>query len=219
LKYGVDLLNPPTFQQAQAIRQFGWSWCAVYVGGPRAAAHHIWQENAIDGYHPVKALASIFDGFLPIYVGANQPWDPPQSFTYGAGLSDGDDANACTGACGFDSDTPLCLDVEYGTWQANPSGVEDYIRGWVERVNAAGHRAGLYADIETLNQYVNRPDLIDFLWGAAWVRGNFSRAPVGSFDPQSPPPWDAWQWGGGSLANLSVDFNSMIDSFELARYG
>lgn len=219
MQYGLDMLTPPTPQQAQAMRQLGWSWCAAYVGGPRAAAHATWQENASDQLFPVRTIAAVFDGFLPIYVGKNAPWDAPESFTYESGLADGDDATILTGRCGFDSPTPLCLDVEYGTWQANPTGVEEYIRGWVERVNGAGHRAGLYSDIETLNHYEHRPDLIDFLWGAAWVRGSFNAAPAGGFDPQVPPPWDAWQFGGGTIAGVSVDCNSMIDAFPLAGYG
>jgi Domain of unknown function (DUF1906) len=218
MQYGLDMLTPPTPQQAQAMRQLGWSWCAVYVGGPRAAAHSAWQEQ--NGRFPVKDIAGAFGGFLPIYVGKNAPWDVAESFSYDAGLADGDEANGLTGACGFNSTTPLCLDVEYGTWQANPTGVEDYIRGWVERVNGAGHRAGLYSDIETLNHYVHRPDLMDFLWGAAWVRGSFNAAPTGGFDPQSPPPpWDAWQFGSSTIAGISVDCNSLVDGFALAAYG
>ena len=219
MKYGVDCLYPPMPEQAVRMRNLGWTWLAVYVGGPRAAAHSAWQE--VDQLrYPVRDLAPHFDGFLPIYVGKNAPWDRPEAFTYDTGLQDGQDADDLALACGFAANTPLALDLEYGTWQAARDAVHEYVRGWVEAVNRAGHPAGLYSDMETLDQYQNRPDLIDFLWGAAWIRGGFTNScPAGRFDPSSPPPWQVWQYAGGNIAGVQVDTNSMTDDFELARYG
>lgn len=217
MKYGVDMLLPPSRTQAQTMRRAGYSWCGVYVGGPRAAARHVWQQ--VDGVaYPVRDLEDIFDGFLPIYVGCNQPWDVGSAYTADRGAQDGDDANRCTGACGFDSWTPLILDLEYGTFQQNPVGVEEYVRAWAEVVRGAGHVAGIYSDIESLNAMYEW-DFVDIRWGAAWVRGNFATAPWGRFDPSDPPPWDAWQFGGATIAGVQVDCNSASDAFKFATYG
>jgi hypothetical protein len=213
--YGLDCLYPPTREVAEDWRQYGWQWLAVYIGGPRAAAGRSWQE--IEGLHtPVRDLGDTFLGFLPIYVGANFPWDPPQQFNYERGLQDGKDADDCLARCAFASPSVVCLDVEYGCWQNYGDRVVDYVRGWVEAVNDAGHRAGVYSDIDTLNR-LPLGELVDFKWGAAWIKGGFSEMPPeGHFDPESPPPWDIWQYAGGELENVSVDVNSARDGFEFA---
>jgi hypothetical protein len=220
MKYGIDCVYPPNRQQAQSMINYGWSWIGVYIGGPRAASDNSWQEDEGSDKFPVRRLADVFDGFLPIYVGRNQPWDDQRVFTRQQGISDGDQANILMGACGFNESQPCCLDVEYGTYQAHPADTKEYILGWVQRLNEAGHPAGLYSDMETLNNLEEGLE-VDFKWGAAWVRGSFGLyAPTGRFDPQQPPPWDVWQFAsGGAIGGVNVDLNSMTDDFVLANYG
>lgn len=218
MKYFLDMVEPPTVDQARAMVVNGWTGCAVYVGGPRAAAHDHWHQ--VDGVRaPVGDLAGIFDFFVPVWVGANQPWDVESAFSFANGVADGEKADQDTGACGFGPTTPLGLDVEYGTFQAHPDATLQYILGWVSSVNAAGHPAGVYSDLETLSHL--EPGLqVDWKWGAAWVRGfRGAGAPIGGFDPSSPPPWDLWQFASTSIAGVSVDCNSAADSFVGATYG
>jgi hypothetical protein len=215
--YGLDCLYPPSPTQAREMREAGWQWLAVYVGGPRAAAHSAWQEVAAS-HTPIGDLAGIYDSFLPIYVGRNFPWDGEPEFTYQQGVHDGEDTLRCMEKCCFTESSPVALDVEYGCFQHYPDGVHQYVQGWVEIVNRYGHRGGVYSDIETLN-HLELGDLVDFKWGAAWVRDSFSpQPPFARFDPTSPPPWDVWQYGGGELAGVAVDVNSAVDDFEFASY-
>lgn len=218
MRYFVDMLHPPTRAQARAIRDLGWAGCAVYTGGPRAAARHTWQQ--VDGQrYPVRELADIFDFFVPIWVGRNAPWDAAASFSWGHGVEDGQTADADTGACGFGPTSPLGLDVEYGTYQAHPVETLQYILGWVSAVNSAGHPAGVYSDIQTLNA-LEAGLQVDWKWGAAWVPSYASSsAPVGEFNPAEPPPWDAWQFGGVTIDGVTVDCNSASDTFAGASYG
>jgi Domain of unknown function (DUF1906) len=211
--YGLDLVNPPSQAQAITMWELGWRFFGCYVGGPRAAAGHQGWPNS-----SVARLAELGFSFIPIYVGRNQPWDTSWAFTFQQGVVDGDDANVLTGACGFDESTPLCLDLEYGSYQNEPASAREYVRGWVQQVNAAGHKACLYSDIETLS-HLGTPDLVDLLWGAAWVKGAFAtRPPSGQFDPSTPPPWSVWQFAGGTIAGVSVDTNSAVDDFPFATY-
>lgn len=211
--YGVDCARPPAVYQARRIWANGWRWMAVYVGGPRAAAgHHGWPNAA------VGALAQIGFTFMPIYVGRTHPYDPPSAFTYRQGLADGDEANVLTGACGFDSGTPLALDAEAGDYQ-NAPGFGEYLRGFGERVNGAGHQLCLYSDTQTLNAF--GPDLVDRKWGADTGRRPLNyidplttAPPIGKFDPSLPPPWSYWQWCFGS----QFDCNSAVDDAPLATY-
>ena len=217
MKYGLDCVSPPAPSQAQEMRELGWEFLGVYVGGPRATSGSTWQQR--DGVrHPVRDIRDAgLDLFLPIYVGRNTPWDAPGSLNFEQGLLDGDDANRCTGTCGFDGQSPLALDVEAQTYYANRAGCEAYISGWVQQVNAAGHPAGVYSSMECLS--VLDASEIDFKWGAAWSREKFyGRPPVDRFDPATPPPWELWQFAGGSIAGVDVDTNSAVDGFTFARY-
>lgn len=211
--YGVDCTRPPTTVDAWRIWAKGWRWMAAYIGGPRAASgHHGW-PNA-----DVGRLAAVGFVFLPIYVGRTHPYDPPSAFTYLQGLADGDDANVLTGACGFDSDTPLALDAEAGDYQ-NAPGFGEYLRGFGERVNAAGHKLCLYSDTQTLGAFGN--DLVDLKWGADigrrplnYINPLTQGPPVGKFDPSVPPPWSYWQWCFGS----TFDCSSAADDAPFAHY-
>jgi hypothetical protein len=223
MQYGLDMAFPPTPEQAAYMRQLGYTFSGVYIGGPRALSHDAWQQRDGERY-PVRDIASAFDGgFLPIYVGRNEPWDSRSHFTSYQGKLDAADANTSTGACGFDSGSPLCLDLEYGTYQKHPMETTNYVRAFANVVRAAGHVFGIYSDpgtIEGLRQHM--PQLLDFVWGASWVRGwtdlDTPNAPVGMFDPLDPPPWDAWQFGGGVIKGVSVDLDSATDAFTFARY-
>lgn len=213
MKYGVDMTYPPTTDQAQQMAGLGWSVCFVYVGGPRAAAHGAWQNGAC------APLAGIFEGFVPCYVGRNVPWDTAYDF-WRRGKNDADDADNLTGACGFGPLSPLVLDVEYGTWQKYPDPVRAYCRAFVFRVQSMNpnRMVYLYSDAVTCQ------NLADVFSGAmmawwVWTGQTDPQAPVGSFDPSLPPPSAAWQFGGGSVAGVSVDFDSYADDFPLAEYG
>lgn len=210
--YGVDCISPPSHSQAVAIWNKGWRFMGCYIGGPRAAAGHSGWPNA-----SVHVIADIGFLFIPIYVGRTIPYDPPSAFSYQQGLADGDDANVRTGACGFDSTTLLALDAEYGDYQ-NAPGFSEYVRGFGERVNAAGHKLCLYSDTETLNNFDG--SLVDLKWGAAYASRAFTQTPpTGRFDPGSPPPWNCWQYAdGGTIGGVSVDLNSASGDFPFAQY-
>jgi hypothetical protein len=216
------MVYPPTKAQAARMVKLGWRNCGVYVGGPRAAAHNAWHQ-VDDVLYPVRDLSTIFDAFLPIYVGRNTPWDVERSFI-NLGLSDGDDANIQTGACGFGPSTPLCLDLESGTYQRYPKAVRAYCAAWVSRVNGAGHKAYLYSDSQTI-QAIGTPDLFDGTWVAWWEQEalNLTNPSVSSlqreYSPSEPPPTDIWQFGGGTIAGVGVDLNSFTDTVQLALYG
>lgn len=216
------MVYPPTGPQARQIVSLGWDVCCVYIGGPRSAAHSAWHQVDNVSY-PVRDLSTIFSDFLPIYVGRNQPWDTQSNFLH-LGASDGDDANIQTGACGFGPSTPICLDLESGTYARWPRAVRIYCAAWVSQVNAAGHKAYLYSDMQTI-QAIGQPDLFDGTFVAWWEQDalrliNPKVSELGrSYDPSESPPTDAWQFGGGYTASVSVDFDSFSDGMVLAKYG
>ena len=202
------------------MQSLGYTWLLIYVGGPRAAAHTAWHQ--IDGVsYPVRDLAPYFpDGFLPCCVGRNVPWDQGSRFTARQGIADATQACSDTGACGFDSTSPLCLDVEWGTYETYPTAVLRYIAGFVSVANAAGHPVIVYGDQTLMNALREGLD-VDGKYGADQLLVNRTDAPAdtwANFDPNSPPPWTHWQCGNGTVAGVSVDYNTAVDDAVFAQY-
>ncbi|MGI9146385.1 MAG: glycoside hydrolase domain-containing protein [Chloroflexota bacterium] len=215
MKYGLDCVTPPMLNQGQAMLNLGWSWLNVYVGGPYLSGHTPWSNAS------VGALAGIGFVFLPLYVGQqNVPGNRTLRGTlnYEQGTLDGTEATVLTGACGFDSSTLLGLHLESGNYEHDPDGVQEYVRGWVEVVNGAGHQALLYSNAMTAH-VLGTPSLVDLTWVSDPVvpGSKYRRAPEGRFDPSSDPAWDAWQFAfGGQIGGVSVDLNSARDDFPFA---
>lgn len=203
------------------MQALGYTWLNVYIGGPRALAHTAWHQQ--DGVsYPVRDLAPYFsDGFLPTYVGRNVPWDQGSAFTAKQGIADANDACSQTGACGFGPTTPICLDVEYGTYEKYPAATLRYIAGFVSVCNSVGHPVVVYGDQALMNALRIGLD-VDGKWGADQLLLGQHDAPAdvwGQFDPASPPPWSHWQCGSGTVAGVSVDYDTATDDALLAQYG
>jgi hypothetical protein len=205
VRYGVDLLRPPRAEQASAIFRLGWSFLGCYVGGPYLSGHQPWSGQEI------AALAGIGFKFLPIWVGQQQTGSMQGSLSYPQGLQDGHDANGDLDERAFPPGCVVALDLEAG----NPiPQAEEYVRGFVENLNAAGHPVCLYCDPRT-GHFLGRPELVDYVWAASWVTHDLRRAPFGRFNPQDDPAWDAWQFGTGTIWGTPVDYDSVTDEFPL----
>lgn len=220
MKYMLDMTLPPTIDQAARMQQLGYTACGVYIGGIRATARNAWHQ--IDGiYYPVRSLVPYFsDGFLPTLVPRNLPWDSIFDFTDANGYADGQDANIQTGACGFGPTTPICVDIEARTSQNVPWDILDsYVIAIVRATNEVGHPCGLYGLPDYCAHF--NSSQVDFTWMAdPQFQGRIDyEAPIGRFDPSEPPPSTGWQFGGGSITGVAVDYDSFLDVFSFARYG
>lgn len=213
-KYGVDMTMPPSPEQAQRMADLGWRYCGVYVGGPRAAAHDAWQNG------PVGTLAPIFDGFFAFYVCRNTPWDDASIIGQSA-EADAMNAAADMGACGFDGNQPMIVDLEYGTYRASPDTVRQYFLAFNSRTKTynPNRKIILYSDEESCAALA---DIFDGVMIAWWSQSALNQtdwqAPIGEYDPNKPPSSDAWQFGGGSIAGVAVDYDSFVDDFPFAVY-
>lgn len=205
MRYGVDLLRPPRAEQASAIFRLGWTFLGAYVGGPYLSGHQPWTEPEI------YALAGLGFDFLPIWVGQQYTSGMQGLLNYTQGLEDGKQANEDLSHLALPSDCVVALDLEAG----NPlPESEQYVRGFVENLNAASHPVALYCDPRTAH-YLGRPELVDFTWVANWVAHDLRRAPYGRFDPTSDPRWDGWQFGTGTIWGVAVDYDVVTDDFPL----
>jgi len=215
--YGLDCLAPPSDTAARLMLRYGWSWLNCYIGGPFLSGHTPWPNER------VSALAAIGFRFLPLYVGQQLVPGRPDlqgTMTYDQGVADGTEATILTGACGFNESTILGLDLEAGSYEADNVDVREYVRGFVEVGNSAGHPVVLYSDALTA-EHLATPDLVDYKWVSdPIVAGrNYRKAPVGFFDPTPAPRWDAWQFAfGGLIGGVTCDLNSADETFPLAEY-
>lgn len=209
--YGCDSAFAPSADQAAQIYALGWRFWCGYLGGPRAT--HAW---APADFRTVADAG--FSLLPPLYVGRTAPWDTADAFTAANGEADAADALRLMDACGFAAEAPVGLDAEYADWHTYPGPFDTYLRAFCAAINAAGRKVCVYSDTETLGQY--GPEVIDLFWGASWQPGAFTQQPpLGSWNPQLPPPWDAWQYAGGTLAGVSVDVSSAVDAFPFAALG
>lgn len=221
-KVGIDLAYPPSLYVAGQASQLGYTFCICYTGGVGALAKETW--HIVDGKrYPVGKLvkAGYFpDGWMPTYV----PSQAPSHYNAETGLSDADDANVQQGACGFDSTSPIFLDIEYSMYANNPSGVLNYIPTFVENCNAAGHPVEVYGSQALVNYLVDHGwigPVVDGVWGADPVltnRVNPQSSMWLPYDPSLPPPWNYWQCGNGTIAGTSVDFDTALDTATFATY-
>jgi hypothetical protein len=220
MKFGLDMEMPPNKRQAAAMQALGYTFCICYIGGDGAAAGTNW--HIIDGKRtPVGDIAPFFsDGFMPTYV----PGQSAAGYNANSGAGDGADACVQTGACGFDSSSPMFLDIEYDMYAGNPSGVLAYIPEFVRVCNEAGHAVVVYGSTALVNFLVDNDwvgPVVDGVWGADPILGNRLNASASMwtlYDPTLPPPWMFWQCGNGSIAGVSVDYDTATDDCLLAKY-
>jgi hypothetical protein len=207
--YGLDSAYAPSLATARRLYGYGWRFFGGYTGGPRAA--HGW-SNADFG-----RLARVGFRFIPIFVGRNLPWDEPASFNREQGIADGDDSNNLAGACGFDSDQAICLDVEANSGMGNlGQALLDYVDGWCQRSHDAGHKTIVYTSASIM---ITIGSHFDYQWGAEWVGngGYYTTPPFGRFDPSEPPPWTFWQFADNAVGG-AFDASSAINDAPLATY-
>lgn len=220
MKTGLDMAFPPTKKQAQFMGGLGYTFCIAYIGGDGALAKDTW--HIIDGKrYPVGNIAPFFpDGFMPTYV----PGQDPSGYNANSGAGDGADACVQTGACGFDSGSPLYLDIEYSMYATNPNGVLQYIPAFVSVANDTGHPVVVYGSQALVNFLVDTGwvgPVVDGVWGADPIltnRVNVSPSTWAPYDPNLPPPWMMWQCGNGTVAGVAVDYDTAQDDALLAKY-
>lgn len=191
LSTGVDRAGAPSLGEALAIRNHtGASWWGVYIGGPCSAGYG-WTPSVV--HH----LGSAGFHFLPIYVGQNAvPHSRARTFTRSQGVHDGRHAVQLMHTYGWQRgrDIPVCLDVESITYEDDPHGTLEYVRGWVSTVRDAGYVPVVYSSPTCLRALHTLPphERPSGAWVASWLgRGRVDH----SLHPHGVPhfPDDAWQ--------------------------
>jgi hypothetical protein len=157
----LDRGTAPSQDQARRLQDaHGVEVWGVYVGGPFYKMNGWTRAD-------VARLSNLGMQFLPIYVGQQTEG----VLTASQGETDAVDALNCMARFGWQTDAPVCLDVEASTFDDHPTASLAYARAWVRRVRAGELRPGIYAAPRTLvalaGQQPADEERPDWVWAAS----------------------------------------------------
>jgi hypothetical protein len=194
---GVDRASAFAMSEASTLKSsYGVKWTGVYIGGPCDA-----------GSGWTKALVASFASelgwtFMPIYVGQQTSSICGRStVTAAQGTSDGSAAVALMKTFGWQANNkiPVCLDLEAGTYGAEPTSAVAYAKAWRDAVHASEYLAYIYSNPDGINGLASAGVTFDGAWPASWFYTGFANvAPSdlsqlgASYDSKNR----AWQYAG-----------------------
>jgi hypothetical protein len=169
---GVDRAGAFSIAEATALKStYGVAWTGVYIGGPCSAGSG-WTQSV------VSSLASQLGWtFMPIFVGQQTSSICGQdTVTAAQGTTDGKAAVSLMQTFGWQANhhIPICLDLEGGTYSAEPSSATAYAQAWRDAVRSAGYLAYVYSSPDGINAMVTAGVMFDGAWPAAWQYTSFA---------------------------------------------
>jgi hypothetical protein len=215
---GLDRAAAPSAAMAKAmLEEINGAWWNVYIGGPRSAGSG-WTSDLVRDY-----VAQGITRFLLTYVGRQvipkRHIDDSRLLTASQGRKDGEEACRIAARFGYGTGTPICLDLELSTFEADHHRSLNYAGGWCRAVRDRGLRPGVYANISALIPLEARDDRPDWVWVAKWVKHKVDP----NADPHRIPDLAhglfpkagqrAWQYAGAfdnvplRINGLDVDIN------------
>jgi len=194
---GVDTAGAFSASAARILKNdYGVRWTGVYIGGPCDGGFG-WDKSVVDAIYSATGWS-----FLPIYVGQeSSSICGAHNLTTAQGESDGHNAAAIMPSFGWakDKNIPVTLDVEQATYEGDPGGTIDYVRGWLSAVKSDGYLPYVYSNPDAINAFASAHLAIDAVWVASYFYSGF----------ESVTPYDlnqignnfsnhdrAWQYAG-----------------------
>jgi len=168
---GTDTASVLTPSEAMVLaNSYGVTWTGVYIGGACNAGSG-WTKAA------VTAIANATGWtFMPIWVGSEASSICSQdTLTYARGMSDGVSTASTMASFGWGPNLsiPVALDVEGGTYDADPTSTTTYVQGWLDAVHAAGYLGYIYSSSTGIVHFANAGLAIDGAWVADWPYTTF----------------------------------------------
>jgi len=215
--HGLDRAAAPEPAKAKAMLDaIHGSWWNVYIGGPNSGGSG-WTPDRVRQY-----VAQGITRFLLIYVGRQEA--DVGLLTIAQGRRDGEEACRIAERFGYGAGTPLCLDLEAGTFVRSERGSMDYTTGWCRAVRDRGFRPGVYSSPKALTRLAREDERPDWVWAAKWVGNKFdARADPHRVEDLADNLWGkpgqrVWQYGGKTkdgrpavVGGLEVDINVADD--------
>ena len=177
---GVDSAGAFSMSAASTLKStYGVQWTGVYIAGPCNAGSG-WTKSL------VTTMANQLGWtFLPIYVGQQtSSICGASTLTASQGTSDGNAAVAAMKSFGWqpNNQIPVCLDLEAGTYAADPSNSTAYAKAWRDAVRSGGYLAYVYSNPTGINGLVSSGVTFDGAWPASWFYTGFANVSPADLD-------------------------------------
>ena len=194
---GVDRASAFAMSEATTLKSsYGVKWTGVYIGGPCDAGSG-WTKSLVASF-----ASELGWTFMPVYVGQQtSSICGRDTVTAAQGTTDGNAAVALMKTFGWQPDNkiPVCLDLEAGTYGAEPTSSTAYAKAWRDAVRASGYLAYIYSNPDGINGLASAGVTFDGAWPASWFYTGFANVAPSDLD-QLGSSYDnknrAWQYAG-----------------------
>ncbi len=216
---GVDRAGAFSPSEAKSLKSaYGIGFTGVYIGGPCSAGSG-WSAASVTAIYDAVQWQ-----FLPIFVGQQSAAICGRStLTEAQGITDGkqamSDMAAFKWAAGYHF--PVALDLEAGSYDADPAGAVAYTKGFADTVSAGGYDVYVYSSVTALNALASaKIPTIAAAWPAYWLttNGGFKSGLSPSQVPGLSSVWTSkpggWQYNSGPSVVGGVDYD--VANFPLA---
>jgi len=194
---GVDRASAFALSEAKILaNDHAVKWTGVYIGGPCSAGSG-WTKSVVS-----ELASNLGWTFMPIFVGQQtSSICGADTLTAAQGTTDGEAAAATMKSFGWDANQhiPVCLDLEAGSYGANPSGSLAYAKAWRDAVRSAGYLAYLYSNPTAINALYDANVKFDGAWPASWFYTGFASVSPSDLTQLGTRYSDqnrAWQYAG-----------------------
>ncbi|HEY1558450.1 MAG TPA: glycoside hydrolase domain-containing protein [Kofleriaceae bacterium] len=214
---GVDRASAFSLAEATTLaNSHGVTWTGVYIGGPCSAGSG-WTKSLL------TSIASQLGWvFMPIYVGQQtSSICGADTLTAAQGKTDGEaaDAKMATYDWAASQNIPVCLDLEAGSYSANPSGSLAYAKAWLAAVRAGGYLGYLYSNPTAINALFDAGVKFDGAWPASWFYTGFASVSPSDLDQLGTRYTSqnrAWQYAGSFAVSGAGDVDGDTSDLLLA---
>ncbi|HUJ61241.1 MAG TPA: glycoside hydrolase domain-containing protein [Kofleriaceae bacterium] len=214
---GVDRASAFSETEAKTLADSdGVKWTGVYIGGPCSAGSG-WTKTLL-----TQLASSVGWTFMPIYVGQQtSSICGRDTLTAAQGTSDGQAAVTIMASFGWAAgqNIPVCLDLEAGSYSANPSGSLAYAKAWRDAVQAGGYLAYLYSNPTAINALYDANVQFDGAWPASWFYtgfANVSPSDLTQLGTRYNGQDRAWQYAGSFAVSGAGDVDGDTSDLLLA---
>jgi hypothetical protein len=214
---GVDRASAFSLTEATTLaNSHAVQWTGVYIGGPCSAGSG-WTKTLLS-----SLASSLGWTFMPIFVGQQtSSICGADALTAGQGTTDGEAAVAKMASFGWAANLniPVCLDLEAGSYSANPSGSEAYAKAWLAAVRAGGYLGYLYSNPTAINALYDANVKFDGAWPASWFYTDFASVSPSDLDQLGTRYTStnrAWQYAGSFAVQGAGDVDGDTSDLLLA---
>jgi hypothetical protein len=212
---GVDRASAFSVDEAKVLaHDHGVKWTGVYLGGACDAGSG-WTVARVKELHKATGWQ-----FMPIWVGQqSSAICHAHDLTNARGKADAAETVKRMKEMGWEPnrDIPAALDLEAGTFDADPHDSASYVHGWVTAMHRAGYRAYVYGSPSGLIRFHDDNLGVDGGWVASYFYDEFKSvkpSDLGQIGKRYSHTNRAWQYAGdfevSGVGHVDADTSDLL---------